>query len=73
MRSGSPGGKSREKLHLFGNKGCVGVGSVVDGGFDAVPIEGFVVPDGIEEAGLAAGGGAMSQRRPLVRVRTRET
>ncbi len=35
---------------MFGNEG------VVDGGFDAVPIEGFVVPDGIEEAGLAARG-----------------
>ena len=45
-----------KELHLFGNEGGVGIGRVVDGGFDAVPIEGFVVPDGVEEAGLASGG-----------------
>lgn len=44
-----------EEALLFGNEGGVGIGRVVNGGFDAMPVEGFVVPDGVEEAGLTAG------------------
>jgi len=48
--------RAGEEALLFGNEGGIGIGRVVDGGFNAMPVEGFVVPDGVEEAGLTAGG-----------------
>ena len=44
-----------EELLLFLDELGVEVFGVFNGGFDAVPVEPVVVPDGVEDAGLATG------------------